>query len=294
MQKAHGEPLTLSNDLQQLTKARLTTFVLLTTAVGFGLSVDRTVPFDWVKLLHTILGTALVATCSSILNQALERHTDALMERTAARPFVTKRLPLVPTVLCGMALGILGVWELVSQVNALTAWVGVLTLALYVLVYTPLKPVTELNTLVGAIPGALPPLMGSTAAAGVFTGLGWSLFALLAVWQLPHFYAIAYMYREDYKRGKMRMISTQDESGKRTSWNALVWAVVLLPVSLAPLFFTQVGWLYPVVALVLDVAFIWCAVRFLQTPERSTARRLFFCSIIWLPLILITLVMATF
>jgi protoheme IX farnesyltransferase len=270
-----------------MTKARLTVMVLLTTLTGYCLANRG--PFSWVTLGHTLLGTALVAICSSILNQALERKTDALMRRTLVRPFVTGRLPLLGTVLAGIALGAVGLAELAIFVNGLTALLSAITLVIYVFIYTPLKRVSEINTLVGAIPGALPPLLGATAATGHFSVEGWTLFGILAAWQLPHFYAIAWMYKDDYRGAGLRMVSTDDSTGRRTGIHAVVSAVVLLPVSLLPALIGNSGIFYAVVATILSLLFIAAAIRFAQQPTRPRARTLFFASIIWLPLILTSL-----
>ncbi len=277
----------LASDLSELTKARLTLMVLLTTLTGYCLASAGT--FDWIKLVHTLLGTGLVAVCSSILNQALERDTDALMRRTQVRPFVTRRLPLRETILAGLVLGAIGLAELAWFVNGLTALLSAVTLAIYVFAYTPLKRVSEINTLVGAIPGALPPLIGATAALGKFSIEGWTLFALLACWQLPHFYAIAWMYRDDYKAAGLRMVSTNDSTGARTAMHAVVSALILLPVSLLPARIGHSGIFYAVVATILSLLFIAAAIRFAQQPDRPRARTLFFTSIIYLPLILTAL-----
>jgi protoheme IX farnesyltransferase len=277
----------LASDLSELTKARLTVMVLLTTLAGFCLAHRGT--FNWVTLLHTLIGTALVAICSSIINQALERDTDALMARTQVRPFVTHRLPLRETILAGCVLGAIGLAELALFVNGLTALLSALTLVIYAFIYTPLKRVSEINTLVGAIPGALPPLIGATAATGSFSVEGWTLFALLACWQLPHFYAIAWMYRDDYRGAGLRMVSTSDATGRRTATHAVVSALVLLPVSLLPSIIGHSGLFYGVVATILSLIFVAMAIRFARQPDRAHARALFLTSIIYLPLILTAL-----
>jgi protoheme IX farnesyltransferase len=278
---------TLGSDLAELTKARLTMMVLLTTLAGFCLAHHG--GFSWLTLLHTLVGTALVAICSSIINQALERDTDARMARTQSRPFVTRRLPLRETILVGCVLGAVGLFELAWFVNGLTALLAALTLVIYAFVYTPLKRVSEINTLVGAIPGALPPLLGATAATGHFSVEGWTLFALLACWQLPHFYAIAWMYRDDYRGAGLRMVSTNDATGRRTATHAVASALVLLPVSLLPSIIGHSGLFYAVIAAVLSTIFLAMAIRFARQPDRPHARSLFFTSIIYLPLILIAL-----
>ena len=284
-QSAHE--FSLASDLSELTKARLTVMVLLTTLAGFCLA-SRGV-FDWSKLGHTLLGTALVAICSSILNQALERDTDALMRRTQVRPFVTRRLPLTETIIAGLVLGALGLAELAWFVNGLTALLCAVTLVIYVFAYTPLKRVSEINTLVGAIPGALPPLIGAAAARGHFSVEGWTLFAILAFWQLPHFYAIAWMYKDDYRDAGLRMVSTNDPNGARTGIHAVVSALILLPVSLLPAWIGHSGLFYAVSAGFLSLVFIAAAIGFARHPDHPHARALFLVSIIYLPLILTAL-----
>jgi protoheme IX farnesyltransferase len=279
--------LSLASDLSELTKARLTVMVLLTTLAGFCLAHHGAI--NWMTLFHTLLGTALVAVCSSIFNQALERDTDALMSRTQVRPFVTRRLPLRETIVAGCVLGAIGLAELAWFVNGLTAMLAALTLVIYAFIYTPLKRVSEINTLVGAIPGALPPLLGATAATGSFNSAGWTLFALLACWQLPHFYAIAWMYRDDYRHAGLRMVSTNDATGRRTAIHAVVSAAILLPVSWLPYLTGNSGALYAAVATVAGLAFLAAAIRFARQADRPHARKLFFVSIIYLPVILIAL-----
>ena len=261
--------------------------VLLTTLAGFCLAHHGA--FSWLTLLHTLLGTALVAICSSIIDQALERDTDARMSRTQTRPFVTKRLPLRETILAGCVLGAIGLAELAWFVNGLTALLSAVTLVIYAFIYTPLKRVSEINTLVGAIPGALPPLIGATAATNSFNIEGWTLFALLACWQLPHFYAIAWMYRADYRLADLRMVSTDDTTGRRTGLHAVVSALVLLPVSLLPSLLGHSGLFYAAVAAILSLVFVAMAIRFARQPDHPRARALFLASIIYLPLILTAL-----
>jgi protoheme IX farnesyltransferase len=280
-------PATLYSDLSQLAKTRLTAMVILTTLAGYLLANHG--PLDGWRLFHTLLGTTLVALCSSVMNQAFERDTDALMRRTQLRPLVTRRLPFRATVSGGLLLGTLGLVDLAVFVNNVTTVLTALTLAVYVLIYTPLKRMTVLNTLVGAIPGALPPLIGATAARGDFSAEGWCLFAILAVWQLPHFYAIAWLYREDFRAASLRMVSVPDVSGKTTAWHALISALVLLPVSLLPVWAGFASLVYGGCALVLSLLFILVAFRFVRRPERRQARSLFLTSILYLPLILAAL-----
>jgi protoheme IX farnesyltransferase len=193
------------------------------------------------------------------------------------------------TIIAGITLGVLGLAELTWFVNGLTALLSAVTLVTYVFVYTPLKRVSEINTLVGAIPGALPPLIGATAALGHFSVEGWTLFAILAFWQLPHFYAIAWMYKDDYRSAGLNMVSTNDLTGSRTGLHAVVSALVLLPVSLLPAWLGHSGLFYTVIAGFLSLVFIAMALRFARQPDRLRARVLFLTSIIYLPLILTAL-----
>jgi protoheme IX farnesyltransferase len=278
---------TLASDLSQLAKTRLTALVVVTTLAGYLLASRGEI--DWMRLFHTLLGTTLVAICSSILNQAFERDTDALMRRTELRPLVTRRLPLRATVSSGLLLGTIGLVELAVFVNNVTTVLTALTLAVYVLVYTPLKRLTALNTLVGAIPGALPPLIGATAARGHFNAEGWCLFAILAIWQLPHFYAIAWLYRDDYRAAGLRMVSVADASGRKTAWHALISALILFPISLLPVWAGFASFFYGACAVVLSAIFVRAAIRFVRRPERPQARALFLFSIIYLPVLLATL-----
>jgi protoheme IX farnesyltransferase len=191
--------------------------------------------------------------------------------------------------MAGLVLGALGLMELAWFVDGLTALLCAATLAIYVFIYTPLKRISEINTLVGAIPGALPPLIGATAARGHFSVEGWTLFAILAFWQLPHFYAIAWMYRDDYRDAGLRMVSTNDSNGARTAIHAVVSALVLLPISLLPAWIGHSGLFYAVAAGFLSLAFIAAAIRFACHPDHPRARALFLVSIIYLPLILTAL-----
>ncbi len=270
--------------LADLTKARLTALVLLTTFVGFYAGWNG--PLDLALLFNTMLGTALVAAGAAALNQLLEQDYDALMPRTEDRPLPSGRLQ-PGTVLCfGVACALAGLVELALAVNLLTAMLGAVTLGTYLFVYTPLKRVTSLNTLVGAIPGALPPLMGWAAARGEITRGGWALFAILFFWQLPHFLAIAWIYRDQYAKAGFMMLPVVDASGERTRIQALSHTLSLLPFSLFPFLLHLAGLYYLVGALALGGAFLWFAIGFSRQLSLGNARRLFFMSIIYLPLLL--------
>ncbi len=271
-----------------LFKARLTFLVLLTTMVGFYVGFRGSV--DYLLMLHTVLGTALVASGASALNQFLERDYDARMRRTQNRPLPSGRLQPQTVLIVGGITTAAGLIYLALAVNPLTSFIGACSFASYVFVYTPLKRVTWLNTAVGAIPGALPPLMGWTAARGEISREGWALFAILAFWQLPHFLAIAWMYREDYARAGFKMLPLIDPEGHRTGRQAVSHTLGLLPVSLCPFLFGSAGPLYLGWALVCGLIFLWYAIQFSRQLTIARARQLFFVSILYLPALLAMMV----
>jgi protoheme IX farnesyltransferase len=270
--------------LADLVKARLTALVLLTTLVGLYLGMSG--PMDYAVLFHTLLGTGLVAGGAAALNQLLEREHDARMRRTENRPLPSGRLQPETVLVFGVLISTVGLGWLAWQVNYLTSFLGAITLASYLFVYTPLKRVTTLNTAIGAIPGALPPLMGWTAATDQMSVEGWSLFAILFFWQLPHFLAIAWMYREEYQRAGYVMLPSIDPTGLRTGMQAVSHTLGLVAVSLAPVAFKMAGALYLLGALTLGVVFLMAAVRFSRELTAARARQLFFTSILYLPLLL--------
>ena len=270
--------------LCELFKLRLTTLVLLTTLVGFYLGSHGAV--SYVLMISTMLGTALLAAGASALNQLLELDYDAKMRRTQDRPLPSGRMaPEAGLIIGGVCAGA-GLIFLAMAVNPLTALLGAVTLGSYLFIYTPLKRVTTLNTAIGAIPGALPPLMGWTAARGDITPDGWSLFVILCFWQLPHFLAIAWMYREDYARAGFVMLPAVDPTGERTGRRALLHTLGLLPVSLSPFLFGLVGPVYLAGALVLGLGFTGCALMFSLRRTHVRAKGLFYASILYLPLLL--------
>jgi len=275
--------------LAELVKVRLTALVLLTTAVGFY--VGWRGAMDYGLMLHALFGTALVASGAAALNQLLERDLDAKMRRTEDRPLPSGRLQPETVLVFGGACAAVGLVYLAWTVNLLTSVLGAITLVCYVVIYTPLKRTTTLNTVIGAIPGALPPLMGWTAARGEITVEGWSLFAIQFFWQLPHFLAIAWLYRDDYARAGFAMLPVLDPEGTRTGRQAVSYALGLLPVSLCPLLFGQAGMAYFVGALILGVGFLFCAIQFARRLSTGAARQLFLASILYLPLLLGLMVM---
>jgi protoheme IX farnesyltransferase len=221
-----------------------------------------------------------------VLNQLIERDADARMPRTRNRPIPVGRISTIEAAACGLALGILGIIYLAVAVNALTALLGAATLLLYILVYTPLKRITSLNTVVGAIPGAIPPVMGFTAVHNAISLDALAVFAILFFWQMPHFLAIAILYKRDYEAGGFRMLPCVDPGLRMTSRMILLYAAALLPVSLLPAILGMSGAVYFTAAMLLGLAFLSCAVSCATTRSRSDARQLFFASIIYLPLLL--------
>lgn len=266
-----------------LVKARLTVLVLLTTLAGFYAGTEGAT--DWPLLAHALLGTALVACGAAALNQWWEREHDAKMPRTESRPLPAGELSPATVLIAGGILSIAGLVQLAWFVNLLTSLLGAVTLLSYILVYTPLKRITTLNTAIGAIPGALPPLMGWAAARDGVSREGWALFGILFFWQLPHFLAIAWLYREEYKKAGFVMLPGNDPDGIRTGRQAISHTLGLIPVSVCPALFGTAGVVYFFGALVLGMAFLWCAIQFSRDLTRARARQLFFASILYLPIL---------
>lgn len=271
-----------------LVKARLTTLVLLTTAVGFY--VGERGAMNFILFFNALAATALVASGASALNQLLEREHDAKMRRTQNRPLPSGRLQPTTVAIFGGVSSVAGLIYLALAVNLLTSVLGAITLVSYVFIYTPLKRVTWLNTAVGAIPGALPPLMGWTAARNELSGEGWALFAILFFWQLPHFFAIAWMYRDEYAKAGYKMLSCEDADGRRTAEQSISNTLALLAVSLCPFVFKMAGTIYLAGAIVLGAGFLFCAIQFSRQLTLPRARILFLASILYLPLLLALMV----
>jgi heme o synthase len=273
-----------------LVKARLTFLVLLTTLAGFYAGSEGST--DWTLLVHTLLGTALVACGAAALNQWWEREHDAKMRRTETRPLPAGELTPATVLVAGGVLSVVGLIYLAVAVNSLTSLLGAITLLSYLAVYTPLKRVTTLNTAIGAIPGALPPLMGWAAARNDISREGWALFAILFFWQLPHFLAIAWLYREEYAKAGFVMLPVRDPEGVRTGRQAVSHTLGLIAVSICPAVLVGqnsmpiAGTVYFFGALMLGLAFLWCAIQFSRELTRARARQLFFASILYLPLLL--------
>lgn len=271
----------------ELLKARLASLVLVTTAIGF--LMGHVGPYDaafLVQLLRTIIGTALVAGGAMTLNQYLERDTDALMARTRNRPLPSGRIAPVEALVFGSVLSVCGVVYLCAAVNPLTGGLGALTSATYLFLYTPLKTRTPLCTIVGAVSGAIPPMMGFTAAAGMITAEAWLLFAILFVWQMPHFLAIAWMYRDDYAAGRQMMLPVVDPSGESTARQMVSFTLTLIPVTLMPAIIGMAGLAYFAVAILLGLVFLGFAVAVAAWRTHKAARAMFLVSVIYLPLLL--------
>jgi protoheme IX farnesyltransferase len=280
-------PLALA-DLVDMTKPGITLMVALTTALGFLLAGGAVV--SW-QLAATLLGTCLVAAGASVLNQFWERSTDALMRRTAGRPLPAGRLDPDVALLFGVALAIGGLLELALAVNALTGALGAVALAGYVFVYTPLKKVSSLSTVVGAIPGALPPMMGWCAVRGEVDLAAWALFGILFFWQMPHFLAIAWLCREDYARGGFPMLPVLDPGGTWTGRQSVLYGAALVPVSLLPSLLGLAGRLYFGGALALGLAYLGFCLGFARRRSNPGARRLMLASLLYLPAVLAVLLL---
>ncbi len=276
-------------DLAELVKARLTLLVLLTTAVGFYLGSES--PIDYMGLFHVVFGTAAAAAGAAALNQWWERRADALMRRTKMRPIPAGRMPPVQALAVGTILSIFGVGYLAIVCNALSAALTAITVAIYIFAYTPLKRASTANTAVGAVPGAIPPMIGWAAARGDIGAGAWALFAVVFLWQLPHFFAIAWMYREDYSRAGFRMISSDDRSGERSASQSVFFCILLLVIAGLPAFLGIATFVYLAIELLLGSLFVAVAMRFLRMRTPSAARLLFIASIVYLPLLLGALVL---
>jgi protoheme IX farnesyltransferase len=271
-----------------LTKPRLNLLVLATTIAGLYLAAPGRV--GAALLLHTLVGTALVAGGAAALNQVWEHETDSRMRRTRGRPVPTGRIGIRQGAWYGVVLAAVGLAELAVWTTPMAAVVAGATLASYVLVYTPLKTRTSLATLVGAVPGALPPLIGWAAATGEITLPALVLFGIVFCWQMPHFLALAWMYRDDYRSARIPLLPVAEPDGRRTGRQALVYAAALWPVSLMPAAVGLAGVPYSAVATLLGGAFIALSATFARERSTASARRLFLASILYLPLLLGALV----
>ena len=273
----------------ELTKPRITFLIVLTSAAGFALASRGAV--DYLALFRSLVGIALLSSGIATLNQYAERDLDGLMRRTASRPLPSGKLAPWEALAFGAGITILAEIYLLVLVNPLSALLGLTVIAGYVFAYTPLKTRTSLSTLVGAFPGAVPPLIGWTAAHGSLSLEGWVLFAILFLWQFPHFLAIAWMYREDYGRAGILMLPVVEPDGRVTAQQIVVYTLMLLPVSLLPVALGMSGRIYLYGAIVLGLLFLYRSLRAAFSMSRQQARRLLLASVLYLPLLFILMVL---
>lgn len=267
----------------ELTKPRIAIMLLLTSAAGFYIGTKGS--FDFVLFANAMIGILLLAFGVATLNQYIERRTDALMERTAKRPLPTGRVTPNEALIFGLVQCLVAELYLFFLVNPLTAVLGISVIVGYVLLYTPLKTRTTASTAIGAIPGAMPPLMGWTAAADEITLGAWALFTMLFLWQFPHFLAIAWMYRDEYAKAGIKMLPVIEPSGKITARQIVLFAIMLVPVSLAPFFMNFAGVVFLVGASLLGIWFLIESILTARAKTVERARRLLMVSVLYLPLI---------
>ena len=275
-------------DYFAMTKPRLNALVVFSSAAGYYLGAQS--PIDFSVMAHAVVGTTLVAGGAAALNQVAERDTDAKMRRTRMRPLPDGRISPQEGRLFGIVLAVAGLGILAGRANLLSALLALATIAIYLVIYTPMKRRTPAATLLGAVPGALPPLIGWAAAHGDVALGGASLFAIVFFWQIPHFMAIAWLYRDDYGAAGFPMLPVIDPGGARAARQALIYALALVPISLLPSFVGVAGQAYLAAAIVLGIVMAWLAVRFNAARTDTTARALFFGSITYLPLLWIVMV----
>jgi len=271
----------------ELTKPRITWLILMSTGIGyfFGQHIAGVAGWHWLALLHTILGTGLIASGTAALNQWYERDADAKMRRTQGRPLPSGRITSRNALIFGVTISLAGFIELSLGVNVLTGLLGLFTLASYLFVYTPLKQRSPHSTTIGAIPGAMPPLIGYAASSGTLNAEAWILFAILFLWQFPHFYAIAWMYREDYERAGIRMLPVVEPDGESTARQILLYSLVLIPISLVPKMLAMTGNLYLIGALALGLYYLYSGTRVTFHRTRRRARGVLLASIVYLPVL---------
>lgn len=272
----------------ELTKPRIATMIVLIAAAGFYLGSAS--GFDYTKFFYSLAGIALLSSGIATLNQFIERDLDKMMQRTTRRPLPANRIQARSALLFGLGLTVLGEVVLFVLVNPLTALLGLLTAIGYVLLYTPLKTRTSLSTWLGAFPGAVPPLIGFAAAQNRLPLLAWVLFAIQFLWQFPHFLAIAWMYREDYARAEVKMLPVTEPTGIVAGIQIVLYALLLVPVSLLPVWLGVGGRFYFYGALVLGSVYCWSSIVAALSSSRDDARRLLLVSVIYLPLLFTLLV----
>lgn len=271
-------------DVAELAKIRISSLVLVVTAIGFGLGAPQGAVIS--SVIATLVGVFFVAAAANTLNQLMEREFDRLMPRTMDRPIAAGRVSPNEALILGTASGLIGIVILSLTTTVLATALAVTTIVLYLFAYTPLKRRTVHNTLVGAVPGALPPLIGYAAAAGYLGADAWILFAILFFWQLPHFYAIAWMYREDYRIGGYKMLSVVDPTGRSTRIQAVIYTLILIGASLSPVLVAPTSLTYITGATVLGLGLLAVAIGMFRHLSRSSARAMLLASVIYLPALL--------
>jgi protoheme IX farnesyltransferase len=270
-------------DYLALTKPRITWLILMSTGMGYFFGSKG--GWHFLTLFHTLLGTGLLASGTATLNQWFEREADAKMRRTQARPLPSGKLHEEKALLFGLLISAAGFFDLQLAVNPLAALLGAVTLGSYLFIYTPLKQRSPHSTTIGAIPGAMPPLIGYAAASGTLTWDAWILFAILFLWQFPHFYAIAWMYREDYERAGIRMLPVVEPDGESTARRILWFSLALIPFSLVPKFLSMTGNIYLIGATAMGLLFLYAGLRITFDRTRQQARRVLLASVVYLPVL---------
>ncbi len=273
----------------ELTKPRIAFMLVLTSAAGFYLGADK--GFDVMLFVNSMIGILLLAFGVATLNQVWERKSDALMERTASRPLPTQKVSFVEALVFGISLCVVAEIYLAFLVNQLTAILGLVVFVGYVLLYTPLKKYTSASTAIGALPGAMPPLMGWTASANEITLGAWILFSIIFLWQFPHFLAIAWMYKEQYAKAGIKMLPVLEPEGKITARQIVFFTSLLFPVSIAPFFIGLAGWVYLVGASLLGIWFLMASIKTARAKSVEQARKLLLVSVIYLPLLFALMVL---
>jgi protoheme IX farnesyltransferase len=275
----------LSTVYGELSKIRLSLMVVITTGAGFVMASPLGI--DWLTLLWTLIGTTACAGSAAALNQLAEGKRDALMNRTVNRPLPAGHISKAHAFIFGILLAYIGIGILSFGANITAAGIALLTILIYVLVYTPLKPITSLNTLVGAIVGGLPPLIGWVAASDGINAGGWILAGILFIWQIPHFLALAWMYREDYQRGGFKMLPALDATGELTARVSVMTSLCLIPLALFMTLVGSTGFLFAIAGTILGGFMTMKSITFWRKRDYASARRLFFASIIYLPILII-------
>jgi heme o synthase len=269
----------------ELTKPRITCFILMSAAIGFLCAAHVNDSWTWMSLLHALIGTALIASGTAALNQWYERAADAKMPRTMNRPIPSGRVEPRRALAFGLVLSVIGFVELWLGANLLTSLLGLFTELSYLLLYTPLKQRSPHSTTIGAIPGAMPPLIGYAAACGTLTWGAWVLYAILFLWQFPHFYAIAWMYRDDYAQAGIKMLPVVEPSNESTARRMFWFSLMLLPISLLPKYLNMAGNYYFVGALALGLYFLYASARVMKDRTVVRARAVLLASVVYLPLL---------